>query len=108
MSDDHAIRVIVKVCVPDSPQQPPAVDMALPVQARLADILDEVLELAGSPITGLPWRAHTAAGLPVDPAVPLAHTALRQGETLIVSPHLSFGRRCRRSPVRHPAHRRPP
>ncbi|AZA14277.1 type VII secretion integral membrane protein EccD [Corynebacterium choanae] len=82
--DDQGLRVTVEV-IPEAGQNPPAVDMVLPPQARLVDILPEVLELAGCIDEADAWVATTASGWRLDPAVPLTHTPLGQGGRLMLT-----------------------
>ena len=90
---DHALRITVRIAPdavdlhPDaSDLPPPEIDLVLPVRASIAEILPEILALAGLPGHPGPWVASTAVGVPVETAVPLTHTALRQGGILVLSP----------------------
>nr|WP_234039696.1 type VII secretion integral membrane protein EccD [Corynebacterium pygosceleis] len=90
---DHALRITVRITPdavalhPDAPGlPPPEIELVLPVRASLAEILPEILDLAGLPGHPGPWVASTAVGVPVETAVPLTHTALRQGGVLVLSP----------------------
>ena len=87
MATDNAIRITVRIVIPDSTYPPTAIDLAIPQQSSIADILDEVLDLAGAPTISWPWQATTAAGTAIDAAEPLSHTQLTHGSTLILSPH---------------------
>ncbi|MBV7292693.1 type VII secretion integral membrane protein EccD [Corynebacterium sp. TAE3-ERU16] len=90
---DHALRITVRITPdavdlhPDAPGlPPPEIDLVLPVHASIAEILPEILDLAGLPGHPGPWVASTAVGVPVETAIPLTHTALRQGGILVLSP----------------------
>ncbi|MEZ2189879.1 type VII secretion integral membrane protein EccD [Corynebacterium sp. CCM 9204] len=93
VATDHALRITVRIAPdavdlhPDAPGlPPPEIELALPVRASIAEILPDILDLAGIPGHPGPWVASTAVGVPVETAVPLTHTALRQGGILVLSP----------------------
>jgi type VII secretion integral membrane protein EccD len=65
------------------------VDVALPVDVPVAELVPMVLELVGQPMFGLrpmPWRLTGAAGAPLPPGATLAELDVPDGELLRLAP----------------------
>lgn len=80
---DHALRLTVRFHVGTYRRE---ADLALPSASALADLLPEITGLCGAPRISRPWQAATAAGVELDPAVPLHRTGLDHGDILILTP----------------------
>ncbi|MBC3186006.1 type VII secretion integral membrane protein EccD [Corynebacterium sp. zg-331] len=61
-------------------------DLAVPAHSSLSEVLDELLALCGAPLLTRPWQALTAGGQVIEPTTALAHTGLRDGDTLLLGP----------------------
>ena len=83
MAVDHALRLTVRFHVGTYRRE---ADLALPSASALADLLPEITALCGAPRISRPWQATTAAGVELDPAVPLHRTGLDHGDVLILTP----------------------
>ncbi|OZM80570.1 type VII secretion integral membrane protein EccD [Pseudonocardia sp. MH-G8] len=65
------------------------VDVALPVDVPVAELVPMLLELVGEPLFGLrpePWRLSGAAGAPLPPGATLAQLGVPDGELLRLAP----------------------
>ena len=62
------------------------VDVSLPSESSLDEVLGEVTELLGAPTLTRPWRASTAAGRPLDHSVPLSRLPLADGAVVLLRP----------------------
>ena len=87
VATDSALRITIRIDIPDSAYPSTCIDLAVPRNSSIAEILDEVLTLADAPRISRPWQATTAAGVLIDAAQPLAHTPLTHGSTIVLSPH---------------------
>ena len=87
MATDSALRITIRIDIPDSAYPSTCIDLAVPRNSSIAEILDEVLTLADAPSISRPWQATTAAGVLIDAAQPLSHTPLTHGSTIVLSPH---------------------
>ena len=87
VATDSALRITIRIDIPDSAYPSTCIDLAVPRNSSIAEILDEVLTLADAPRISRPWQATTAAGVLIDAAQPLAHTSLAHGSTIVLSPH---------------------
>ncbi|GAB2501231.1 hypothetical protein CATRI_02255 [Corynebacterium atrinae] len=83
MSVDHILRLTVRFQVGAYRRE---ADLALPAGSALADLIPEIVSLCGAPRISRPWLATTAAGLPLDPAIPLHQTSLDHGSVVVLSP----------------------
>lgn len=83
MAIDNLLRLTVRVHVGAFHRE---VDLAVPGDSSLAEILDEVLGLTNAPRISRPWEAGTLAGQPVDQAVSLRESGLDHGSVLVLSP----------------------
>ncbi|MBF9010170.1 type VII secretion integral membrane protein EccD [Corynebacterium phoceense] len=63
------------------------IDVSLPVEASLDEVLGEVTDLLGAPLLSTPWRAVTPAGRALDHTVPLRETPLSDGALILLRPH---------------------
>ncbi|WP_214408325.1 EsaB/YukD family protein, partial [Pseudonocardia lacus] len=65
------------------------VDVALPADIPVAELVPMLLELVGEPLPGRPprpWRLRGPAGGPLPPAATLARLGVLDGEVLRLSP----------------------
>ena len=83
VATDSALRITIRIDIPDSAYPSTCIDLAVPRNSSIAEILDEVLTLADAPRISRPWQATTAAGVLIDAAQPLAHTPLTHGSTIV-------------------------
>ncbi|RNE48870.1 type VII secretion integral membrane protein EccD [Corynebacterium alimapuense] len=83
MSLDHVLRLTVRFNVGAYLGE---ADLALPKSSSLAEMIPEIVELCGAPRISRPWQATTAAGSPLDPAVPVHQTPLDHGSVLVLTP----------------------
>ncbi|MBX8995542.1 type VII secretion integral membrane protein EccD [Corynebacterium testudinoris] len=83
VSVDHILRLTVRFHVGAYRRE---ADLALPAGSALADLIPEIVALCGAPRISRPWQATTAAGLPIDPALPLHQTSLDHGSVVVLSP----------------------
>lgn len=83
---DNVLRISVRIDLTVGTMPFAMADLSLPAWSSLAEILDEILDLTGAPTISRPWVARTAAGIPIDPGVPLSQTQLEQGGVLVISP----------------------
>ena len=81
VATDSALRITIRIDIPDSAYPSTCIDLAVPRNSSIAEILDEVLTLADAPRISRPWQATTAAGVLIDAAQPLAHTFYRHTAT---------------------------
>lgn len=79
----HVLRLTVRVHVGSHQRE---ADLSLPVGSSLADALPEILELCSAPQISRPWRASSAAGVPIDQAVALHRTPLEHGSVVVLTP----------------------
>ncbi|QGU02835.1 hypothetical protein CKALI_09900 [Corynebacterium kalinowskii] len=63
-----------------------SVDVCIPASSSFGEAMPEILELAEAPILSVPWQARTAAGQPIDPALPLLHTGISHGDVIVCTP----------------------
>ncbi|KQB84282.1 type VII secretion integral membrane protein EccD [Corynebacterium oculi] len=83
MTISHMLRLRVRLHAGSYRRE---ADMALPAHSSLAEFLDELLALCAAPLPARPWQALTAGGQAIDASVPLSHTGLRDGDSLLLSP----------------------
>ncbi|MDO5670787.1 MAG: type VII secretion integral membrane protein EccD [Corynebacterium sp.] len=83
MSIDHVLRVTVRFQVGVYQRD---ADVALPAGSTLAEVIPEIVSLIGAPRISRPWLSTTAAGTPLDPAVPLHQTGLEDGAVIVCTP----------------------
>src|SRR5688572_12954172 len=65
------------------------VDVALPSDVPVAELVPMVLDLVGEPVFGVrpvPWRLTAAAGAPLPPGASLAELGVPDGELLRLAP----------------------
>lgn len=86
MKTDNAFRLTVRLVVDLNEPPLATIDLALPASSTLAEMLDEILELAHAPRISKPWSARTAVGQQIDPTIPLALTQISQGSVLVLTP----------------------
>lgn len=79
----HTLRISVRVHVGAFHRE---VDLSLPATSAIAELLDEVLAFCEAPRISRPWRATTAAGMPLDMTLPLHRTPLEHGSVLVLTP----------------------
>lgn len=80
----HSIRLSVRFDAGNSDSH--AVDVCIPATSTFGEALPEIVELADAPMLSVPWQARTAAGLSIDPSVPLGQTELGHGCVIVCSP----------------------
>jgi len=68
VATDSALRITIRIDIPDSAYPSTCIDLAVPRNSSIAEILDEVLTLADAPRISRPWQATTAAGVLIDAA----------------------------------------
>ena len=83
MSVDHVLRLTTRFRIGAYQRE---ADVALPAGSTLGEVIPEVATLVGAPRISRPWLATTAAGVPLDPAVPLHQTPLDHGSVVVLSP----------------------
>ena len=83
MSVDHVLRLTTRFQIGTYLRE---ADVALPAGSTLAEVIPEIVTLVGAPRISRPWLATTAAGSPLDPAVPLHQTSLDHGSVVVLSP----------------------
>jgi len=88
MSIDHVLRVTVRFQVGVYQRD---ADVALPAGSTLAEVIPEIVTLVGAPRISRPWLATTAAGVPLDAAVPLHQTGLDDGAVIVCTPRHEGG-----------------
>lgn len=79
----HVLRLTVRVHVGAFHRE---VDLSVPAGSTLADVAPEILDLCAAPQITRPWRATTAAGLPIEQSVALQHSPLDHGSILVLTP----------------------
>ena len=80
---DHVLRLTVRFQIGTYLRE---ADVALPAGSTLAEVIPEIVTLVGAPRISRPWLATTAAGTPLDAAVPLHQTPLDHGAVVVLSP----------------------
>lgn len=83
MATSHMLRLRIRLHAGSYHRE---ADIALPAHSSLAEFLDELLALCAAPLLTRPWQALTAGGRTIDATVPLSHTGLRDGDSLLLSP----------------------
>lgn len=83
MSVDHVLRLTTRFQIGTYLRE---ADVAVPAGSTLAEVIPEIVTLVGAPRISRPWLATTAAGTPLDPAVPLHQTSLDHGAVVVLSP----------------------
>lgn len=83
MSVDHVLRLTVRFQIGAYLRE---ADVALPAGSTLAEVIPEIVALVGAPRISRPWLATTAAGTPLDAAVPLHQTSLDHGSVVVLTP----------------------
>ncbi len=83
MSVDHVLLLTIRFQIGTYLRE---ADVALPAGSTLAEVIPEIVTLVGAPRITRPWLATTAAGTPLDPAVPLHQTPLDHGAVVVLSP----------------------
>lgn len=79
----HVLRLTVRIHVGAFHRE---VDLSVPAGSTLADVVPEILDLCAAPQITRPWRATTAAGLPIEQSVALHHSPLDHGSILVLTP----------------------
>lgn len=79
----HVLRLTVRIHVGAFHRE---VDLSVPAGSTLADAVPEILDLCAAPQITRPWRATTAAGLPIEQSVALHHSPLDHGSILVLTP----------------------
>ncbi len=80
---DHVLRLTTRFQIGTYLRE---ADVALPAGSTLSEVIPEIVTLVGAPRISRPWLATTAAGTPLDPAVPLHRTTLEHGSVVVLSP----------------------
>ena len=83
VSVDHVLRLTIRFQVGTYHRE---ADLALPAGSTLAEVIPEIITLVGAPRISRPWQAMTAAGVTLDPAVPLHQTPLDHGAVVVLAP----------------------
>ncbi|WP_460490825.1 EsaB/YukD family protein, partial [Corynebacterium nasicanis] len=83
MSIDHVLRLTTRFQIGAYQRE---ADVALPAGSTLGEVIPEIVTLVGAPRISRPWLATTAAGVPLDPAVPLHQTSLDHGAVVVLTP----------------------
>ena len=55
VATDSALRITIRIDIPDSAYPSTCIDLAVPRNSSIAEILDEVLTLADAPRISRPW-----------------------------------------------------
>ncbi|APT84070.1 type VII secretion integral membrane protein EccD [Corynebacterium aquilae] len=67
-------------------EQAVSVAATVPLAVSVAEVFDEVVHLCGVALPDCGWCVQTAAGSPIDPAIPLADSPVSNGDTLVIAP----------------------
>lgn len=85
MSLNTILHVTIRLDAPGHPHT--QIDLAVPAQSSISDILDEVLSLAKAPAINRPWQPTTAAGTMLSVTTPLAALPLAHGNIIVLRPY---------------------